>query len=105
MRYVNDRNVDALGPALLPHIGEAGHTPDLSPSRSDPPRAPVFVLHGLGDTVIPSAETLATERLLSPHVPVRILLSDLITHAEVDHPPTAHEVLALVRFFGDILRR
>ncbi|MEW5983603.1 MAG: hypothetical protein AB1806_14710 [Acidobacteriota bacterium] len=105
LRYVNDRNVDALGAVLLPYVDHAGVDPDLSPDRSVAPPSPVFVLHGTGDTVIPSAETLALERYLAPRTRVRVLLSNLITHAEVDHPPTAREVLDLVGFFGAVLRQ
>lgn len=107
VRYVNDRDVERLGPVLRPYVDEDrdGAHPDLSPVRSVPPRAPVFALHGTGDTVIPSAETLALERYLTPHTERRILLSDVITHAEMDHPPTSREILDLVAFFADILRR
>ncbi len=105
LRHVNDRNVDALGPVLRPHVDDAPVPPDLSPGRSAIPRVPVFLLHGAGDTVIPAAESLALARYLEGRTPVRVLLSELITHAEMDHPPTTREVWELVRFFGEILRK
>ena len=99
MHDVNSRDVGALGPRLLPHIDAFGGNPSLSPERSHAPDAPVFLLHGTDDNVIPAAET----RLLSAHLTgktrVHALLSGLITHAEVDRPPSAGEVWHLVSFW------
>ncbi len=59
MNYVNERDVAHLGPILLPHVAELGGDPSLSPAMAPPPAAPVYLLHGAGDNVIPAAETLA----------------------------------------------
>ncbi len=57
MNYVNDRAVSKLGPVLVPFLQQLGSDdPGLSPQRAAPPRAPVFLLHGDEDTVIPPAE-------------------------------------------------
>ena len=56
----------------------------LSPEPVPPPAAPVFLLHGTEDTVIPSVETILLAGHLHDHTAVTALLSRLITHAEVD---------------------
>ena len=66
MTHVNDRAVDKLGPLLLPVVdGLDDHpsNPSLSPERAPPPAAPVFLLHGADDTVIPSVETVLLAQL------------------------------------------
>ena len=104
MGYVNDRDVKNLGPILLPHLAELGGDPSLSPSRSAPPSATVYLLHGADDNVIPAVESvLLTGELRQRSVRVEHLVTALITHAEVDRPPTAGEVWTLVRFWGKLL--
>lgn len=106
LTYVNDRNVTALGPVLLPHLAAlASDDPALSPERApSPPAAPVFLLHGAGDTVIPAAESVLLGRYLDGRAPVRLLLSQLITHAEIDKGATTSETLKLVSFWAGVLR-
>ena len=78
--------------------------PALSPERAPaPPVAPVFLLHGSDDNVIPSIETVLLADYLQGKVPVRGLLSGLITHAEVDRPPTATEAWRLASFWRQVL--
>jgi dienelactone hydrolase len=104
MRYVNDRDVKGLGPILLPHVAELGGDPSLSPSRSAPPSASVYLLHGADDNVIPAVESvLLAGELRQRGVRVDHLVTPLITHAEVDRPPTVAEVWTLVRFWGKLL--
>ncbi len=105
MKMVNDRNTRALGARLLPVVSDAGvYPPSLSPEGSTPPSAPVFLLHGTDDTVIPAAETLLLARHLeAEHVEVHPLLSGLITHAEVDKSAAATETWKLIRFWSLLL--
>jgi len=108
MTYVNDRNVGKLGPALVPYLSALGaDSPTLSADRSpSPPKAPVFLLHGSGDTVIPAAESvLLADYLRKKNADVHLLLSDLITHAEVDRAAAATETVKLVSFWADVLRK
>jgi dienelactone hydrolase len=101
MAYVNTRNVAKLGPALLPHVAELGGDPSLSPARSSPPRAPVYLLHGADDNVIPASESaLLAEDLKRRGGRTFHLTTALITHAEVDRTPTAAEIWHLVRFWA-----
>ena len=104
MGYVNDRDVKSLGPMLLPHVAELGGDPALSPSRSAVPSANVYLLHGADDNVIPAVESvLLAGELRQRGVHVEHLVTPLITHAEVDRPPTVAEVWTLVRFWGRLL--
>jgi dienelactone hydrolase len=105
LRYVVDRDVVHLGHRLLPYIGFYGGAPALSVSRSPKPSAPVFLLHGTEDNVIPSIESEYLADDLRGHAPVRLLLSGLISHAEADRPPHAADVAALASFWGDLLDR
>lgn len=108
MQYVNDRAVDKLGPILLPvadalkdHPGMAA----LSPERATPPTAPVFLLHGVDDNVIPSVETVLLAEHLEGRAAVHGLLSGLITHAEVNRTASSTEVWRLASFWRAIMRQ
>lgn len=106
MMYVNDRAVDKLGPTLLPIVdGLKDHPamPALSPERATPPAAPIFLLHGVDDNVIPSVETVLLAEHLKGKAEVHGLLSGLITHAEVNRTPSATEVWRLARFWRQIM--
>jgi dienelactone hydrolase len=108
MNYVNDRNVKKLGPALLPYLNASGvDSPTLSAARSPSvPSAPVFLLHGSEDSVIPTAESvLLADYLRSRGVEVRLLISELITHAEVDRSAAAADTLRLISFWANVLKR
>jgi dienelactone hydrolase len=101
MNWVNLRDVAHLGPALLPHVTAMGGDPALSPERTPPPSAPVYLLHGADDNVIPAAESaLLAADLRRRGARVTQLSTPLITHAEVDHPPGAAEIWRLVRFWA-----
>ena len=108
LTYVNDRNVAKLGPALFPHLDAlhadaASGSPQRAPSV---PSAPVYLLHGDDDTVIPAAESaLLGEYLRQRGVEVHVLLSGLITHAEVDRTAAALDTWKLVSFWASVLRR
>jgi dienelactone hydrolase len=107
MRYVNERNTRALGAELLPvleRIGAEEYPPPMSPEQSPAPAAPVYLLHGTDDTVIPSVETtLLARHFAARGVDVHALRSGLITHAEVDRSAAAAETWALVGFWTDLL--
>ncbi len=107
MQYVNDRAVDKLGPILLPVAdGLKDHPamPSLSPERATPPTAPIFLLHGVDDNVIPSVETVLLAEHLKGKARVEGLLSGLITHAEVNRTATSTEVWRLAKFWRDVMK-
>ncbi|MCE9667004.1 hypothetical protein LY474_04175 [Myxococcus stipitatus] len=101
--YVNTRDVAALGPILLPHVKTFAADPSLSPARSPAPTAPVYLLHGAGDTVIPSIESELLARELRPHTTVHQLSTPLISHAEVDREADGLDIYRMVEFWKDLL--
>lgn len=103
LKDVNDRNVAALGKRLQPFIGLYVDQSALSPSRSTVPHIPVFLLHGRDDNVIPAAESRRLAARLRGHVPVHLLVTDLISHADADQPAHIGAVIELARFWGDLL--
>jgi acetyl esterase/lipase len=104
--FVNNRDVAHLGPLLLPYVARQVEAAALSPSRSPAPTSPVFLLHGRHDTVIPAAESVyLAQRLRTQRVPVQLLLTDLISHAEADQPARVGDIWNLARFWGDLLSR
>jgi hypothetical protein len=108
MNYVNDRNVKKLGPALLPYLDETGvDSPTLSADRGPAvPSAPVFLLHGSEDSVIPTAESVLLADYLRQHgSEVHLLISELITHAEVDRAAAVTDTFKLISFWANVLKR
>lgn len=105
LRYVLARDVVHLGARLLPLIGSTRSADALSVSKSPKPSAPVFLLHGLEDNVVPAVESEYLADDLRGHAPVRLLLSGLISHAEADRPMHVQDVLQLAGFWGDLLSR
>lgn len=84
MHGVNERNLAALGPQLAPLAERVGGDAALSPVRSPATRAPVFLLHGERDNVIPADESRELQQYLTasgtPHV--ELLVTPLISHAD-----------------------
>lgn len=99
MDYVNTRNVQALGARLLPTLDAFANDPALSPEIAPSVTAPVFLLHGADDNVVPAVESEHLARALEGRVPVHLLATPLITHAEVDRRAGAGDVWGLVRFW------
>ena len=104
MQYVNRRDVAHLGPILLPHLETLPDERALSPALAPAPAAPVFLLHGLDDNVIPASESILLGREFGARrVDVSVLATPLITHAEVDRGAHAADMWRLVGFWGRIL--
>jgi dienelactone hydrolase len=104
MNYVNARDVVRLGPVLLPHVSELGGDPALSPARSPFPAGPVYLLHGTDDNVVPAIEsTLLGNTLRGRGIAVHVLLTPLITHAEVDRTSSMSAIWRLIDFWSDVL--
>ena len=105
LRYVTERDVVHLGARLLPYVDSFGGDAALSPSRSAKPSAPVFLLHGVDDNVIPAVESEYLAEELRGRVPVRFLLSGLLSSTEADRSMGAGDVMRLAGFWGDLLSR
>ena len=94
-QYVNDRDVEHLGPILLPHLGVIGGADALSPDRSAVPAAPVYLIHGRDDNVVPAVESvLLAEDLSARGGRVHVIATPLVTHAEVNRSATSPAVRA-----------
>jgi dienelactone hydrolase len=99
MMHVNDRNVAALGARLVPFLNRLGQDPSLSPEQSAPPSAPVYLLHGVDDNVIPAVETELLAGRLRDTTKVRYLLSGFLTHVDVRARPTLLESWRMITFW------
>lgn len=105
MGYVVVRDVAKLGRALAPMISAVELPAAVSPARSPLPTAPVFLLHGADDPVVPATEMLVLVRLLQGKTRVHALASQLVTHAEATNATTVVEMWYLAGFWRDLLRR
>jgi hypothetical protein len=104
MRDVNERNVGHLGPILLPHLTTIGENSRLSPAETAAPAAPVYLLHGIDDNVIPAIESgLLAGTLRTRGVTVHQLATPLISHAKVDKSPGLQAMWRLVTFWENLL--
>ena len=100
MHAVNTRDVRALGRVLAPHSEQIGGAPSLSPARSPATTAPVFLLHGDRDSVIPAdeADALASFLRAAGNSRVEVLRTPLITHADAA-PAGTSDTWRLIRFW------
>jgi hypothetical protein len=103
MKHVNDRDVRALGARLLPNLDRLGQDASLSPDRSTPPSAPVYLLHGADDNVIPAIESRLLAEHLREFTHVRQLLSGYLTHVDVATEPTMKDTWEMIAFWKAVL--
>ena len=98
---VIDRNVTEVGRLVEPLVAGLAADPALSPELSPPPTAPVYLIHGNADNVIPSTETPLLAGYLARHGNdrVRWLLTPLVSHADVSDRPAPLDVWRLIRFW------
>ena len=94
------RDVRTLGRLVAPAIEPLSADPALSPERSPPPRAPVFLLHGATDNVIPSTETeLLAAHLEQRGVSVHALLTPALSHVGLEPEIGLMDYWRLVSFW------
>jgi pimeloyl-ACP methyl ester carboxylesterase len=107
MAWINDRDVAALGRAIAPLIPELARDPALSPERSPATRAPVFLVQGLEDNVIPPSETpqLASYLARQGNHQVRWLLTPALTHVGLDPDVGPLDWWRAVRFWQALQSR
>lgn len=103
MRAVNARDVATLGSTLLPHIASMADDPALSPELAPPPSAPVYLLHGAADNVIPAMESRLLAEHLEKRTRVELLVTPIIRHADVDRRPGIRDTARLVSFWAGAL--
>lgn len=106
MRDVNARDGSRIGPMLLPLADAVGGDPALSPERSPIARAPVFLIHGAVDNVIPQSETvsLAAHLKTRGHAQVTSLLTPAVSHADPNAEVSFGDVWRLVSLWVAIGR-
>jgi dienelactone hydrolase len=106
MRDVMARDAGAVGRRMLPFVEDVAGVPGLSPVRSEPTMAPVFLLHGLNDNIIPTSESsVAADYLRSRGNPrVNLLLTPLIVHANLADRMPIGESWRLIRFWTEMLK-
>ena len=104
MQWVLDRQVTELGAAIRPFIGELSKDPSLSPERSPATTAPVFLLQGEGDSVIPPSETprLAAYLERQGNRQVRWLLTPTLSHVGVDAGVSLPDWWRMIRFWREL---
>jgi dienelactone hydrolase len=105
MSYVSARQVDKLGGALRPLLSGLDLPAELSPERSPAPSAPVFLLHGADDSVVPASEMVWLAKYLRGKTQVRTFASRLVTHAEVNRKAALSEIWQLSDFWRDLMAR
>lgn len=100
------RDVATLGAAIAPHVEEFGRSPALSPALSPRTMAPVFLMHGAEDNVIPSSETPLTAADLAAHgnEDVQWLITPLLTHADLVTAAKPDDLWDLVTFWREVRR-
>ena len=80
-------------------------SPALSPARAPLPTAPLFLLHGRTDTLILSDESARLAARAAAGRPVRLLVTDALTHADASSTTGLRAVAALAHFWGEALAR
>jgi fermentation-respiration switch protein FrsA (DUF1100 family) len=65
--------------------------------------APVLLVHGSDDPVVPSTETLWLEREVPRHALRQSLVTSAIRHAELEAKPSIAELWALVQWASALL--
>jgi len=98
------QKLQVFGPELEAIVaGHASELTALSPKgRLGRIRAPVYLLHGEGDNVIPPSETRWAALELETHEHVA-LVSPLLRHVDVDRRARLFDQIALVRFMSHML--
>ena len=103
LKHVSDRNVSALGARLVPYVNQLGQDPALSPERSPVPIAPVYLLHGADDNVIPAVESTRLAEYLRGRTRVRQLVTSFLTHVDVAARPGLKDTWEMIDFWKAIL--
>jgi dienelactone hydrolase len=103
-QLADTRKLQTLAPELEALVDEQrAQLAALSPrGRLAAIRAPVYLVHGVSDAVIPASETewAGVELGKADHI---ALVSPLIEHVEVNRPAALGDKLALLRFIAQLL--
>jgi pimeloyl-ACP methyl ester carboxylesterase len=100
-----DGDIASIAPQLLAEV-DAHATAMRAASPHDRLaglRAPVYLLHGAGDSVIPATETLWLAHDVPSGLVRDVLVSPALVHVELEGEPGWREKLALVHFMAEVL--
>ena len=106
MELLLARQIDRLRPQLLQAIQQDdSQLAAISPEgKLSALRAPVFILHGSTDDIIPSTESLWLEKDI-PHADLReTLITPAFSHVDPDKNAVWKDQLRLVEFLAGVLR-
>ncbi len=105
VQAMTDADVRRLGDLLEPVVDKLGQDPALSPDRSPITHAPVFLIHGSTDNVIPSSETPleAADLIRRGNPQVQWLLTPLLSHADLVGPLHPADAWRLIAFWRQVL--
>lgn len=109
MADVSARDATRLGPRLFALAEVVGGNPALSPERSPATLAPVFLVHGSVDTVIPQTETTLMAAFYDGApgrrgMKAEWLLTPAVSHADASETVTLTDVWQLLGFWKKIFR-
>jgi pimeloyl-ACP methyl ester carboxylesterase len=97
--------IGSIAPELLAEIDSQGETMRAASPHGHLAalRAPVFLLHGAGDAVIPATETLWLAQDVPRGLVQDELVSPALVHVELEGEPSVREKWALVHFMAEVL--
>jgi hypothetical protein len=95
--------VAALGTSLVPYLPQLGQQAALSPERSPAPAAPVYLLHGSDDNVIPALEAVQLAEYLQGKTQVHQLIGGFLTHVDVAGRPGVIDTWRMIAFWKRLL--
>jgi acetyl esterase/lipase len=103
MQQIVDHDVVTLGRTIEPFIDRLAADPALSPERSPATLAPVFLLHGRYDNIIPTSETPHVAAYLAAHGnrDVRWLQTPFLSHVGLDPSMDIVSAWKFVRFWQE----
>lgn len=105
MQALFDHKLETIRPELEAEIEQQRpRFPEVSPSSCVAGvHMPIFLLHGEGDTVIPSSETLWTAQHAAPPWLQESLVSRAVSHVELHGEPGLMDMGRLIHFMARML--
>jgi pimeloyl-ACP methyl ester carboxylesterase len=106
MELLVARQIDQLRPKLLETIqADDAQLSAISPEgKIAALHAPVFLLHGSTDEIIPSTETLWLEREIPRPYLREALITPAFSHVDPDKHAVWRDELRLVNFLAEVIR-
>lgn len=105
MQKLFEHNTKDVAPILLAGIDRYKYKIDSASPRGhlQTLRAPVFLLHGAADNVVPPGELLWLAKEVPPQQLKGQLISPVVSHVELGKNPSARDYYLLVEWFADVL--